>query len=306
MGLEILPKVLVFPGFLFTAVMGLLYLWFHRKLLARFQWRVGPPVYQTFADFIKLFFKETIIPAGCNRFVFISAPLLALASLIVASAIVPTAGVQPLGFTADLIVLVYLLTLPAAAMLIGGASSGNPFGGVGAGRKATLLISYELGMIVSLLSLAFGAGSLRLGEIMRFSERIGPLLCLPGAIAFLLCIQAKLGFIPFDIPEAKTEIMAGIYTEYSGVLLGLFKLSKAMLLFLLPSLMVSLFFPGPVTGVYLLDLFIHLAKVAVVVLIISVLVAANPRLRIDQALKFYWVYVLGLSALSFVLILYFA
>ncbi len=302
MGPEIFFKVLVFPGFFFAAVMGLLYLWLHRKLLARFQWRVGPPVYQTFADFVKLFFKETIIPAGCNKLAFVSAPLLALASLIAASVLIPIGGRGALEFTADLIVLLYLLTLPAVALLIGGASSGNPFGGVGAGRKATLLLSYELGLVVSLLSLAFGAGSLRIGDLMRFSERVGPLLCLPGAIAFLLCMQAKLGLLPFDIPEAKTEIMAGVYTEYSGVLLGLLKLSKAMLLFLLPSFLVSLFFPGPVTGVYLFDTLLHLAKVAVIVLVVSIIVAVNPRLRIDQALRFFWVYVLGLSALSFILI----
>jgi NADH-quinone oxidoreductase subunit H len=296
-------NVLVFPGLLFVGVMGLLLFWLHRKLIARFQWRVGPPFYQTFADFFKLMFKETIVPKNASKAAFISAPLIALASVVAAALLIPIGGREPVfGFTGDLIVLIYLLMIPAMAIIVGGISSGNPFSGTGAGRKATLLIAYELGLIISVLALAVGAGSLELGEISAFSARIGPLPCLLAAIAFLLCIQVKLGLIPFDIPEAKTEIMAGVYTEYSGVALGIFKLAKAMLLFVLVSLMVTLFFPGPLTGIFALDVLWHLAKVAIIVAIMSVIAAANPRLRIDQALRFYWVYVIILASLNLLLI----
>ncbi len=303
--LEKLFNVTIFPGLVFVAVMGLMLVWFHRKLVARFQYRVGPPIYQTFADFFKLMFKETIVPRNANKILFISAPIISLAAVSVAALMIPIAGQGPVfGFAGDLIVLIYLLAIPMLAIIVGAVASGNPFAGVGAGRKATLVIAYELGMIMSLLALAIGAGSLNIGTISTFSAGIGPLPVLLGAIVFLLCAQVKLGLLPFDIPEAKTEIMGGVYTEYSGAALGIFKLAKAMMMYVLASLMVTLFFPGPTTGIPALNILWHLAKVAIIVAIMSVLAAANPRLRVDQALKFFWIYVILLAGLNLVLIVW--
>ena len=299
-------NVLVFPGLLFVIFMGLMLLWFHRKLVARFQWRVGPPLYQTFADFFKLMFKETIVPRNASRAVFIAAPLIALVSVTLAALLIPIGwGQQPVfGFTEDLLVVIYLLMIPMMAIIVGGVASSNPFSEVGAGRKATLVIAYELGMIISMLTLAVGADSLNIGTISAYTAQIGWLPVMLAAIAFLLCAQVKLGLLPFDISEAKTEIMGGVFAEYSGVALGIFKLAKAMLMFVLVSLMVTLFFPGPATGIPALNILWHLAKVAIIVAIMSVLAAVNPRLRIDQALRFYWTYVIILAGLNLVLIVW--
>jgi len=288
-----LLRALFFPGLLFAACFGLFLVWVMRKVVARVQWRVGPPIFQPFADFFKLIFKETVIPLGAHRKAFVSAPVLALASILVASLLIPGPASAPvLGFGGDLLVLLYLLTFFAVALVVGGMASGNPLSSTGAGREMALVLSYELSFALCLLVPAVGAGSLRIEDIVRFSLSKGPIYFLPAAVVFFVCMLAKMGLPPFDIPEAKTELMAGIYTEYSGSLLGLLKLSKAIQLYVLSSLLVSLYFPSPSLGVWPIDAALHLAKVVLVVAVLSVLAAANPRARIDPAFKICWLYLM--------------
>ncbi|WP_456487093.1 complex I subunit 1 family protein [Candidatus Alkanophaga liquidiphilum] len=292
----VLLNLLVYPGFIFAAVVGLLFLWLVRKLLARFQWRVGPPIYQTFADVIKLLSKESVVPENANRFMFVTAPVLALAAVTLAMLLIPVGAKNPaLGFLGDVIVLIYLLTIPSVAIIIGGSSSANPFGAIGASREISLTIAYELGLVLSVLTLCVDVNSLLMESVTGFNFLRYPL----AAVALFICVVAKLGITPFDIPEAKTEIMAGPYTEYSGRLLGIFKLTHAMLLFALSSLFVSLFFAGPFTGNYVVDVLVHLVKCVLVVVVIAVVAAANPRLRIDQALRFFWGFVFVLALIDF-------
>lgn len=282
---HILFYLIAYPGILFTSILGLFLLWVSRKLIARFQWRIGPPFYQCFADFFKLLFKETVVPERANRFAFLSAPLLSFAAVTIAMLLIPIGSTWSfLGFMGDNIVLVYLLVIPELAMIIGGSSSGNPFGAIGSGRGANLLFAYELVVVLSVLTPCVDAGSLMLSEVAKqFYLFKYPL----AAIAFFFSMQAKLCMVPFDIPEAKTEIMAGPYTEYSGAPLGFFKLVHGMLLVALPSFMIALFFPGPFTGLYLLDVLIHVLKCTILVVLASILVVLNPRMRIDQSLKFF-------------------
>ena len=294
--------LIVYPGLIFAATIGLLLLWFLRKLIARFQWRIGPPIYQCFADFFKLLSKETIVPAAANRIVFILASFVSLSAATVAMLLIPIGNSQPFqGFMGDIIVLIYLLSIPSIAVILGGSSSANPFGAVGASREMVLMIAYEIGLILSVLTLAIDAGSLMVGNIVKYqvSNQIYLIRYPFAAVAFFISIQAKLGITPFDIPDAKTELMAGPYTEYSGRLLALFKLAHAILFFGLMSLMISLFFPGPFTGVYIIDVLIHLVKCSIIVIPISVIAAVNPRLRIDRALRFFWLFVFILAAVDF-------
>ncbi|KYH38462.1 MAG: hypothetical protein AYL30_004630 [Candidatus Hecatellales archaeon B24] len=289
-------NLLVYPGFIFTSAVGLFLWWELRKLTARFQWRVGPPVYQTFADLLKLLSKESIVPAEANRLLFVSAPIIALSSVCVAALLVPVAGMVPLNFAGDVIVLIYLLIMPSIMIVLAGSASANPFGAIGSSREMNLAIAYELAVVVCLLTLCLDAGSLHISNIVGFNFVRYPL----AAVALFLSVMAKLCLNPFEIPEAKTEIMAGPYTEYSGRLLGLFKLTYAMLLFILSSLLVSLFFHGPSTGFYPLDVLVHLAKCMVAVFLMAVVAAVNPRLRIDQALRFFWGFVFTLALFDFV------
>ena len=132
--LKILFNILVFPGCLFVGAMGLLLSGIDRKVLARMQKRVGPPIIQPLYDFLKLLGKETIVPKAANRKVFLGAPVVGFAALVVTAALIPVLGYRAFEGSADLIVLLYLLTIPAVALIIGGSSSGNPYAGIGISR----------------------------------------------------------------------------------------------------------------------------------------------------------------------------
>ncbi|MGE4357247.1 MAG: respiratory chain complex I subunit 1 family protein, partial [Candidatus Omnitrophota bacterium] len=279
-------EYLIFPGFLFSAIAGLFTGWFDRKLTARIQWRKGPPWYQTFLDLVKLTSKEVIIPTP-RRFTFWFSPFLGLfASVLVATILGNNLIGQSEGFIGDLIVLLYLLVIPAIALILGGSSSNNPLASVGVSREIKLVLGYELPFILSILVVIIKSQSIKLEEIINHQVIYGShIFSIAGMIAFLvalLCTQAKLGFVPFDVSEAEQEIMAGTLIEYSGPLLAIFKLTKAIMFYIMPLLLIGLFLGKDTSG-----LFLFLKYILLVVLIV-LLKNTNPRLRIDQAIKFFW------------------
>jgi len=283
---------LIFPGFLFTAVAGLLASWIDRKVTARVQWRVGPPWWQNFADFIKLLGKETIVPQGSSRATFLLAPIFGLAAVTIISTLLWLTMINPAStFIGDLIVVLYLLTIPAIAVIIGGFASRNPLASLGASREMKLILSYELPFIlVCLVPVIQAGGTIRLGEILNYQINNGMVLgSLSGPLAFIvaiLCMQAKLTLVPFDIPEAEQEIMAGPYIEYSGPTLAVFKLTRQMMLFVVPMFLVVLFLGGIIfSGWHILW---GILKYVILLVIIVLIRNTNPRVRIDQAVKFFW------------------
>jgi len=285
--MKLLFSYLIFPGFLFAAVIGLLACWVDRKVSARLQWRVGPPWHQTFTDIVKLFGKETIIPVSA-KFTFLLAPFLGLASLILVTAILGKSILLPLeGFSADLIVVLYLLTIPAISLIIGASSSANPLASVGASREMKMFLAYELPFLLSVISVIVkSAGSLQIGKILIQQSLFGSnIFSFSGALAFIVCLfcmQAKLGLNPFDASEADQEIMGGVLIEYSGLPLALFKITKAMLIYAMPVFLIVLFLGRDVSFLFLTLKFIAL-------LVFMILVKnTNPRLRIDQAMRFFW------------------
>jgi len=291
---EYIFAYLVFPGLLFSGVMGLLVGWVDRKITARLQWRVGPPWYQNFADVAKLLlYKETLIPEGVSKALFLGMPLVALANAALVSTIVLVINGAPgTGFIGDIIVVAYLLMVPSIALMLGGFASANTFGSLGASREMKLMLSYELPFILSLVVPVMKSGySIRLGDIITHQcvNESMVIMSASGAISFLamlLCMQAKLGFIPFDMAEAETEIMSGPCIEYSGKALGLLKLSKAIMMFVVPVFMMSLFFGG-----IRLDSegFVRsAAQYIFIVFLIVVIKNTNPRVRIDHAMRFFW------------------
>jgi len=297
--MKILFSYLIFPGFLFSALIGLMAAWIDRKITARIQWRQGPPWYQNFLDLIKLFAKEIIVPNQA-KLTFLLAPFLGLLSLILASTILGKAIIFPLeSFLGDLIVVIYLFTIPAIALIIGASSSGNPLASVGASREIKLLLGYELPFILSVLTVIIKSkGTIQLGEILIQQMNFGShLFSLSGILAFLvaiLCMQAKLGLVPFDIAEAEQEIMAGTLIEYSGLPLAIFKLTKAILLYTMPLFLIILFWAKDLSP---LVLFIKYLLILGIIILIK---NTNPRLKIDQALKFFWG---PLSILAFIAII---
>ena len=293
--------VVVFPGFVFTAGVGLLSSWFDRKLSARLQWRVGPPWYQSFADVAKLLGKETVVAEGSAKLAFLGAPFVGFAAVVVVSTVLWMASIQPgVGFVGDLIVVLYLLYVPSLALIVGGSASRNPFAALGASREMKLMLAYEVAFLISVFTLVVkNGGIVSLSGMVAYQQASGPMLsqgisCIIAFIVALIYVPAKLAIGPFDIPEAECELIAGPYTEYSGPPLAVFKLTKAMLLCVLPVFLITLFAttawsPWAILWYVLILVFVVLIK------------NTNPRLRIDQALRFFWGPVLALSIVGIVL-----
>jgi len=183
-----------------------------------------------------------------------------------------------------------LLALPAIALIIGGASSRSPFGAIGAGREMSMLLAYEMGFLLSIVTVLVKVGSIRFANIIAYQGVHGPIaLSVSGLIALLVtlfCIHAKLGYLPFDISEAETELIGGPLAEYSGVGLALFKIARAMLSFVMPAYVVLMFMGEvqPTLGSYLG----FLLKLLVVLAVQIVIKATHARLKLDQALSLFW------------------
>ncbi|MDD3427656.1 MAG: NADH-quinone oxidoreductase subunit H, partial [Caldisericia bacterium] len=234
---------LIFPGFLFTSIAGLALNWIDRKLTARIQWRVGPPWYQPLFDVLKLFGKEITIPKEGKDTLFLIAPFFSLGAIVFASTLLLLPNfISSSGFAGDLIVILYLLMIPGISTILGGASSANPLASLGVSREIKLMISYELPLVLAIFTPVIKtSGIITIDGLLKYQLTNGIMLKNPSCIiAFLvaiICIQAKLGSVPFDQSEAETEIMAGAYIEYSGLPLAIFKLSKMMLTFIAPILL---------------------------------------------------------------------
>lgn len=301
--MKILFTYFIFPGFLFSACIGLIAGWVDRKVTARIQWRVGPPWYQNFIDIVKLLGKETIIPESSGS-TFLLAPFFGLLSAVLVATILGVTIISPRqAFIGDLIVVLYLLIIPAISIIVGASSSQNPLASVGASREMKLVLGYELPFILSVIAVIIKtSGSIQIGHILGHQINFGSnILSWSGLLAFIaavFCMQAKLCLVPFDMSEAEQEIMAGVFIEYSGLGLAVFKLTKAVLLYTMPLLLIVLFLGKDIS-----PLFLVIKYTAILVLIILIK-NTNPRLRIDQALRFFWGPVTLLALISVVLALF--
>ena len=314
--LQYLGYVLIFPGFLFCFLAGMLLCGIDRKLVAKMQKRVGPPLLQPFYDFFKLCGKETIVPAAAERISFMLAPLVGLAALVVIQLFIPVFGFTAFSGIGDIIVILYLLLIPALAMILGGAASGSPYAGVGLSREMVTVISCELPLVLVLLAVAKTVGSaigtglcFSLSEIAEYQMVNGSLITkismLPAAAAMLLIIPGETGNHPFDAAEAETEICEGMLAEYSGAPLGVFKLSHAVKMLSLTSLFVALFLGGLGTGIMALDALLLFVLCAVITAVaISFVHAFTARLKIEQIFKYYWTVVSLLALISLALAWY--
>lgn len=287
--LNILLQILVFPGFVFTVALGLVASWVVRKVSALVQWRVGPPVFQPFYDILKLLGKETLVPQQAQRTVFMAAPLVGLAGVLLLSTMLWRIAFQPAElFVGDIIVAIYLMVLPSLALILGSSASASPHAAVGTSREMKLVMSYELPLVMAFIVVIIKTGGqLSLAAIAQQT----PVLSVSGMLAFLvslLCVQAKLGFVPFDMAEAETELGSGLYMEYSGPLLAIWKLMQAIMLVALPLFLVTVFMGG--FGSAGMPLAWGIGKYVLVLVLVILIKNTNPRVRIDQAMKFFWVY----------------
>lgn len=306
--------VLIFPGLLFTAVFGLWLAGVDRKMVARMQKRIGPPLMQPAYDFFKLLGKETILPDNAARLTFTAAPYVGLVSLVVTVLLIPLAGFQVFGGVADVVVILYLLTIPSLALIFGGSASGSPYAGVGISRQMVTIMAYELPLIIILLAVGRLAGrgydmgvTFSLGQMAEFQAANGPNIfhwsMIPAALAMLFVIPCEVGAHPFDVGEAETEICEGPLVEYSGAPLAVFKLSHAIKMFVMTALFTALFLGGITTGMLWLDIIIVLVICTLVTIIsMSLAHAITARLKVEQVFKFYWTVVTGLALISLILV----
>jgi NADH-quinone oxidoreductase subunit H len=291
--LQALFNILVFPGFLFLSVFGLAAEYIDRKLYARLQNRMGPPWFQPMADFIKLLAKEDIIPEEADPFMFKILPVVALTAIITAFLYIPIWSTQSLfSFEGDVIVVLYLLTIPTMTFFLAGWYSTSFYSMFGAVRSLTQLFAYEVPLFLAVLSPALLANTWSLSSMAAFYQA-HPWYWLFNLIGFgvaLVAVQGKLEKVPFDIPEAETEIVAGTFTEYSGRLLALFRMAIDMEMVVACALIAAVFLPfgfglGPVAGFLL-----FIIKVLFVIGLLSLFRTVLARVRIDQMVEFCWKY----------------
>ncbi|MBK1662908.1 hydrogenase [Rhodospirillum rubrum] len=311
--LSVLFAAVVFPGGIFAITLGLALKGFDRRVFARLQRRVGAPLLQPFYDVLKLMTKRTLVPENANLVVFLMVPLLGLASMGVAAAMIPIPGLyDPSPAFGDLLVLFYLLSVPAVMLMLAGSASGSPFGGIGFSREMAIMLAYEGPILLVIVSVALKTGAalgqpicLSLSEIVRYQQVHGAYLfdpwMWPAVLTYIAFIPANLGISPFDIPEAESEVLEGPLIEYSGVALGLLKLTSAVKSVVVIGLGIVLFFPNGPEGLFGLVVF-ALKCLVITVCGVSVLRAAVGRMRIDQAVIFYlkWPELLGIASLALV------
>ncbi|HUV00075.1 MAG TPA: complex I subunit 1 family protein [Bacteroidales bacterium] len=298
---------LVFPGLLFVSVTGAFLSWFDRKITARVQFRKGPPLLQPFYDFFKLLLvKETILPKHGSPLIFLLAPVFSVFGATMAGVFIllPLFNITT-GFKGDLLVIFYLLTIPSFSYIIGALASGNPLAAVGGSREMKLILSYELTFLLLIAGIIMKCGQqFDLYSIIQTQQAGSPFIgTISGVLLFIVgifCIQAKLALVPFDMPEAEAEITEGIFIEYSGAPYAMIKLTKYIMLFILPAFLVALLMNGfNLNGINILW---AILKIILVVLLLTLIRNTNPRLKIKQAINFFMVWMNLLAVIALVLI----
>jgi NADH-quinone oxidoreductase subunit H len=313
--LKTILYLLVYPGLLFLFVYSTFCEWFDRKVYARLQNRMGPThtgrwgILQPVADFFKLMAKEDVVPTAADKTLFTLLPIAGLAIVATAGLLLPlwspsaeAAGL--LSFSGDIIVLLYLLSLPTLIFFLAGWSSTNLFSQIGGTRVLTMLFGYEVPLFMAVLSPAILANSWRIAEIGAF-YRAKPLLLLPNIIGFfvaLICVQAKLERTPFDIPHAETEIVGGTFTEYSGKKLAFFRLMIDIELVVSSGLIAAIFLGG-FGGGAVLGFIQFVLKTLAVIFLLSLIRALTSRIRVDQVVSFAWRIMAPLAVLQLLIVI---
>lgn len=298
-----LIKILIFPGFLFLAVYGLIFEYLDRSIYARLQNRVGPPWYQPLADFLKLIGKETIIPANANAGMFRVLPSVSLAAVTVAFVYVPVFGKKAsFAFEGDIIIVLYLMAVPTLSLFLAGWYSRGVYSTIGSVRALTQMFAYEVPLFMALLSPSLIASTWSITEMAEFYSQHVPYIFLniPAFFVALVAGQGKLERAPFDSPEAETEVVAGALIEYSGRLLAIFKMSRDCELVLVASLISAVFLPF-MTGNAVPDFLLYIVKTVAVLIFLVVMRSAMARLRTDQMVSFCWKYLTPVAIFQVIL-----
>lgn len=273
-----------------------------RRVKAVVHSRQGPPLMQTYYDIFKLLYKQNT--AVTSDRVFRWTPLICLGSVLLAGLFIPMGADAPLSFGGDVIVLLYLLSVPGITIMLGGMATGSPYAMLGASREMTLVLTVEPILAIALFTMSFKTGSLLMTDITKWTTNGGlSISVVIAAVVFFLAMQSEMAKVPFDIAEAETEIMEGPFVEHSGPKLAPYKWALYSKIVIYASLFSAEFLPGPKTGFLLADLALHLVKILLVIVVVEIIALVNPRLRLDQAVNYFkWVAALAIFGMAFALL----
>ena len=307
-----------------AVIFGLFLAGIDRIAVARLQARVGPRLRQPYTDVIKLFGKQNVVPKNAVGFLFNLMPVIALASAIILLLYLPFGSFAPiLGAAGDMILVLYLFIVPSLCLVIGGFASGSPYATVGAQREMVSMIAYELPLaavvvliawrlMVSGVSEPFSLMSMMQTNIWDVCGPLGIVGIIILLILFAWITPGELSKVPFDSPEAETELAGGILAEYSGRNLGMFSLAQAVKTVAILAFGVALLLPwnlSPLFGLtgalaIVVDLAFFVVKVLIVMLIsVTLIRTMMARFRITQVVKLYWFIMGGLALVALILFL---
>jgi NADH-quinone oxidoreductase subunit H len=310
---------------LFVAVFGLFLVYAERKVCALFQQRLGPMrvgywgVLQTIADFIKLLMKELIQPKRADKFLYNLAPFIVIIVTFLAISVIPFAkGLQAFDFDIGIFFVTSITAVGVIGILLAGWSSNNKYSLIGAMRSGAQIISYELSVGLSLMTVVVLAGTLQISEIVE-AQRTGWFIFrghLPAITAFFIFViagTAETNRGPFDLAEAESELTAGFHTEYSGIKFAFFFLAEYVNLFIVSAMATTVFLGGwmplhfgNLEGFnrvmdFIPPIFWFFGKVFAVIFLIMWFKWTFPRLRIDQILELEWKYLLPINLFNIIL-----
>ena len=287
-----------------TIAAGLI--WVERRLLGLWQDRYGPNrvgpfgLFQVLADMIKIFFKEDWIPKFVDKPVFIIAPAVIMVAVLMNFAIVPFApGIVVIDLNIGVLFFLAMSSLGAYSVVLGGWSSNNKYSLLGGMRGAAQMISYEVFMGLSLMGIVMMTGSLSLVDIVEAQRNVW--FVVPQFIGFVIFFIAGLAEthrLPFDIPEAESELIAGFHSEYSGMKFGMFFVGEYLGITLISAIVTTLFFGGWLGPDFLPGIFWFLLKMFVFIALIILARNSLPRPRYDQLMSYGWKFLLPLALLN--------
>lgn len=307
------------------ALLALFYIYYERKVCAAFQCRLGPDrvgpmgLLQSFADMFKMLIKELISLNHTDKFLFALAPYLVILASMLAFAVLPWGnGLQVIDFNIGIFFLIAVSSIGVLGILLAGWSSNNKFTLIGALRSGAQMVSYELSIGLSVLTMVCLAGTMSVGGIVEEQRDLWFIFSghIPAIIAFIIYLiagTAETNRGPFDLPEAESELTAGYHTEYSGMHFGFFYLAEYLNLFIVSGVAALLFFGGwmplHIPGWeafnhvmdYIPSVIWFVGKAVVISFIIIWFKWTFPRLRIDQMLSLEWKYLLPINLFNLVL-----
>ncbi len=305
---DTLRHIITLCGILFVVLtIGANLIWLERRLLALWQDRYGPNrvgpfgLFQVLADTIKMFAKEDWIPPFADKAVFIVAPAIIMLVVLLSFSVIPFApGIEVVDLNIGLLFFLAMSSMGVYSVALAGWASNSKYSLLGGLRSIAQMLSYEVFMGMSLMGVVMQAGSFNLREIVE-AQRDGWFI-LPqfvGFVVFFIAGIAETHRLPFDLPEAESELVAGFHAEYSGMKFGMFFVGEYLGITLISALTVTLFFGGWM-GPLLPPVFWFLIKMFVFISLFILLRASLPRPRYDQLMSFGWKIMLPLSLVNLV------